>query len=51
VVVDQVGLTSENWFGVIHRSTYRYPNRDGMLGPVAISHPAVPRDQALGPNL
>jgi len=42
VVVDQVGLTSENRFGVIHRSVYRYPIDAGELGPVDIGYPAVP---------
>ena len=51
VVVDQVGLTRENWFGVIHRSTYRYANLVGTLGPVDINHPAIPTDQAIRPNL
>ena len=31
VVVEQVGLTPENYFGVIHRRDYRYLNAEGEV--------------------
>ena len=36
IVVEQVGLTPRNHFGVIHRSRYRYANVAGKLGPVEV---------------
>jgi hypothetical protein len=42
VVVDQIGLNSENLLAVIHRSVYRYPINAGELGPASVEQPAVP---------
>lgn len=41
VTVDEIGLNAENYFAVIHRSTYRYPNIDGAPGPAEISYPTA----------
>jgi hypothetical protein len=41
VVVDQVGLTSRNFFGVIHRSEYRYVNVAGEVKAVASIAPEI----------
>lgn len=45
LVVDQVGLNSENWLGVLHRSVYRYPIDADGLGPVDVDYPVVPERQ------
>jgi hypothetical protein len=41
IVVDQVGLNSDNSFAVVHRSVYDYPIEAGELGSVSIDHPTV----------
>ncbi len=46
VVVDQVGLNSENRFGVVHRSIYHYPIDGERLGAMRVEYPAVPEIQA-----
>lgn len=47
IVVEQIGLTSQNYFGVIHRSQYRYLNVAGELGPVEV-HSQVDPDRVQG---